>query len=146
MPDRGPECLDYGQAAANLLPFLRSTVEIFDCPSNPTIHKQAGGEGGTLIPDYEETYTEYEFNGYLAECEGENRKQSGILKYSKAAYAYDHPYNPSALRLPHEGGVNVAYLDGHANWLPQSEYGDIGTPPGSNAFFRIGHSFDDDQY
>jgi prepilin-type N-terminal cleavage/methylation domain-containing protein/prepilin-type processing-associated H-X9-DG protein len=148
LPYRGPNCLDWGQAAADLLPYLKNTAETFDCPSNPGIASTAGQN--TEIPTHPGKYTEYELNGFIARCGApgsleDQRKQSGIIKYSRVAYAYDYPYDFGQPKRAHDGGVNCAYLDGHAAWLADADMGPL-TAGDTNNFFNVGHRFDGDNY
>ena len=70
-----------------------------------------------------------------------------INDYSLAAFAYDYPYEPNAKSgyIPdkdraHPGGVNCAYLDGHAAWLPDKDMGLINYAyPEAEKFFTKGH-------
>lgn len=132
----------YGRAAAQLMPYVKYQPEVFDCPANPGINRESRME----ITNAPGRYTEYEFNGYLcthgaANAASRMRKQSGIIDHSQVAYAYDYPYNPRDERA-HVGGINVAYLDGHAAWLPDNEMGPL--PPSATderTFYNKGHVF-----
>lgn len=140
----------FGRAAALLMPYLKYQAEIFDCPANPGIDREHNWEI-TNAPGF---YTEYEFNGFLC-CYGTDnrtrwRRQNGIFDYSQAAYAYDHPYLPYATGgynpdrdRPHRGGINVAYLDGHAAWLPDADMGPLAPSQQTTekTFYNRGHSF-----
>jgi prepilin-type processing-associated H-X9-DG protein len=117
--------------------------DVFDCPANP------GNEvfANCLIPGTT-FYVDYEINGFLAHLVGSsNRRQSRITDYSVAAYSYDYPYDPNADSDPdhlrqraHVGGINVAYLDGHAAWLLDEEMGSILTPGDDGSeFYAKGH-------
>ena len=145
LPELGSNCLDFGAACEVLLPYVKGELKVFDCPSNPTLIKQTGGDGGTEIPGHSGTYTEYEINGYIASCNNEDRRQNGITDPDQAACAYDYPYDPAVPRRAHERGVNCAFLDGHALWLPDEEMGDLGNPtsPGNPAFYLRGHDFEE---
>lgn len=145
LPFLGEENTDwdkFGRAAGQLMPYLKFQPEIFDCPANDGIKRESRLEI-TNAPGW---YTEYEFNGFLC-CYGNDpktrfRKQSGIFDYSQAAYAYDFPYNPREPKRAHKGGINVAYLDGHAAWLPDSDMGKV-YPETADAttFYNKGHVF-----
>jgi prepilin-type N-terminal cleavage/methylation domain-containing protein/prepilin-type processing-associated H-X9-DG protein len=127
----------WGEAAEQLMPYVKNVVEVFDCPSNPGNQDQ----GANCLMTTYGWYTEYEMNGYLCSQGNNRRRQSLITDYSQAAYAYDVPYNPatySARRLPHKGGINAAYLDGHAAWLASSSFGDLAGIE-TNKFFARGH-------
>jgi len=138
MPNRATDCVDWGQGAVDLLPFLGNNTAIFDCPSNKGIWR----DDFTDLPGYDNTYTDYEFNGFLVRCDSRaetvDRKQTGITKYSLAAYAYDVPYHPDEAKRAHEGGVNCAYLDGHAGWVADK---DMGADTTTNWFWLRGHTF-----
>lgn len=130
----------WGEAAEQLLPFVRNMVEIFDCPANQGL---AGNSASVTLPNHAGKVTDYEMNGYLCSKSGSGaftRRQNGITDYSKAAYAYDTPYTEGA--SPHEGGVNVAYLDGHAGWLRYEDMGTLPDQPSDNGtFVDWGHTF-----
>lgn len=138
LPDRGENCLDWGRAAAQLLPYLNANARVFDCPSNKGLVRQAGL---TEIPGYPGQYTDYECNGYLADCDpAQNARQTGITSHSLAAYVYDYPYAPADPRgRPHATGVNVAYLDGHAAGLRDEDLRLDG--PEWEKFYGRGHVF-----
>jgi prepilin-type N-terminal cleavage/methylation domain-containing protein/prepilin-type processing-associated H-X9-DG protein len=149
LPYRGPADDDkfkYGVAAEQLMPYVKNVKEVFDCPSNPRRFTNC------FMSTYN-FYAEYEFNSFLCaygtNTLTKNKRQSGVTDYSTAAYAYDIPHDlplPPVRKTdvtPHEDGVNVAYLDGHAAWLPCSEHGiDYSKNPveeTTNAFYRRGH-------
>lgn len=142
LPDRGPFCTDWGAAADGLVPYLSGDLSALDCPANPGERKPKG-PFGTQLTNNPNVYTDYEFNGFLSRCEAEpvsqERRQSMITAPAQCALAYDFPYLPTAENRPHEGGINVAYLDGHAAWLPDDQQGDVVWPFGEDAFFLKGH-------
>jgi prepilin-type processing-associated H-X9-DG protein/prepilin-type N-terminal cleavage/methylation domain-containing protein len=151
LPFRGSGNQDnfsYGVAAEQLMPYVKNIKEVFDCPSN-----LGGGDPNYVMPKYNFT-VDYQFNSYLCAYGTNtmtmNKRQSGITDYSMAAYAYDVPYDlplppqrPQSLSTPHGDGINVAYLDGHAAWLPCAEHGiNYSVHPTvetTNAFYRKGH-------
>jgi len=133
LPYRSRGCCEWGEAAEQLLPYLGYTKEVFDCPANP------GNEDYSQckMPNYD-FYTDYEMNGWLCTCPSHtDRRQSMITDYSLAAYAYDFPYAPWDKRRAHKGGVNCAYLDGHAAWLADEDMGLDG--PEEDKFYNKGH-------
>jgi prepilin-type N-terminal cleavage/methylation domain-containing protein/prepilin-type processing-associated H-X9-DG protein len=142
LPFRGHGDLDnfnFGLAAEQLMPYVKNVKEVFHCPSNP-----GWVNTNYLMPNFH-FYTEYEINSYLCAYSTNevtmNKRQSRITDYSIAAYAYDVPYCPSS---PHETGINVAYLDGHAAWLDKKDFGlaaDCSALSGVKAFFQKGHDF-----
>jgi prepilin-type N-terminal cleavage/methylation domain-containing protein/prepilin-type processing-associated H-X9-DG protein len=151
LPDLGPGAQDwdkFGRAAANLMPYVKYQPEVFDCPANPGINRESRLEI-TNAPGH---YTEYEFNGFIcvygvAGSSTRSRRQSGIFDYSQAAYAWDFPYDPRPgpeydpnNDRAHAGGINVAYLDGHAAWLPDDQMGSF-SPANENTFYNKGHRF-----
>lgn len=131
----GPSyCTDWGYAADQLLPYLKNIAEVFDCPGN------AGNQAYANCKMAGGSYTEYELNGYLCNCtDHTGRRQNQINDYSLSAYAYDYPYNwrdadrahgrtfadDSGAENRQRDGVNCAYLDGHAAWLPDAQMGTI---------------------
>ncbi len=131
LPNVGADATLFGNTAALLLPTLGESLEVFDCPSNKGLRKDAQ----TLIPGATNVYTEYELNGYLASVTGLRRPVSGITSPPEAAYAYDFPWFDAD--RAHGEGINVGYLDGHAAWLPASGFGS-----GTSAFYRLGHEFE----
>ena len=124
---------DYGDAAATLLPFMRNTLEVFDCPSNKGIDTSAQA----AITGKSGKYTEYAINAYVTSLPGQKRQQNGISDHSQVAYAFDFPFTPTSARRAHDGGINVGYLDGHGAFLTDAELG-LGT---TNDFTRKGHVF-----
>ncbi|OQA25547.1 MAG: hypothetical protein BWY59_01732 [Verrucomicrobia bacterium ADurb.Bin345] len=146
LPYLGPNPDDdwsyFGRAAGQLMPYLKYASEVFDCPANP---------GFAGDPKYEITnapgfYTDYEVTGFLCQLGAPAnghvyyRKQSQIFDYSQVAYAYDSPYKPGDPNRPHDGGVNCAYLDGHAAWLPDDQMGPLPPlPTDETTFFNKGH-------
>ncbi len=143
LPPRSPDAKAYGYAAEQLLPYLKYAKDVFDCPSNPG-PTDAGDAGNLRFPNSPNVYSDYELNGYLCQPAGNalKRKQSLITDFSKAAFAYDHPYWPG--NSIHSGGANVGYLDGHASWLAWADMGNIGgskTSDDGTEFYCAGHSF-----
>jgi len=135
LPNRELGCGHWGNAASDLLPYLNGNVRIFVCPANKHPLQTPETE---ILPDAPGTYTMYEFNGYLCSCAGFKRRLADILSYSEAAYAYDYPYAPSATHRAHKGGVNCAYMDGHALWLADEDMGPL-TPDTEETFYKRGH-------
>jgi prepilin-type N-terminal cleavage/methylation domain-containing protein/prepilin-type processing-associated H-X9-DG protein len=137
----------WGRAADKLMPYVRHSKEVFDCPANPGLSQNVR----TAIPSAPGAYTDYEINGFLCVAGGptdltQRRRQSMIYDYSQVAYAYDYPYstissptfNPDRDRA-HRGGINCAYLDGHASWLPDEQFGKLISPTDETTFFNKGH-------
>jgi len=147
--------VDWGEGCARLTPYVKNALEIFDCPSNPGT-LQPNTDMGSVpadVPSFPGKYTDYELNGYLCDYPGQSRRvQARIQSYSTAAYAYDFPYAAHQVpglglrKRPHEGGVNCAYLDGHASWLKDEDMGPL-NPDAYNTWWRLGHTIDgkDDQ-
>lgn len=133
----------WGEGAQQLLPYVRNIIEVFDCPANDNIASSLGAGSQVQFPSFPGRVTDYELNGFLCSYGNVNRKQNGITDFSIAAYAYDFPYSKD-IRRAHEGGINCAYLDGHASWLNDA---DMGTIPNANpttdrsSFFLRGHDF-----
>lgn len=123
----------WGEAATNLLPYVGNTLQILDCPSN----KNPLRNSNTVVPGMTNVHTEYEFNGFLCSVGSLQRPVSGITDPSSCAFAYDYPH--WELQRSHREGMNVAYMDGHAAWLPKEEFG-LGA--GETPFYRRGHEFD----
>ena len=144
LPNRGVHCTDWGAAANLLAPYVGGNLDIFQCPSKPSEEKPSG-PFGTELADHPGVFTGYEFNGYLSRCdmetESQKRRQPMISSYAQCALAYDYPYLPTAPSRPHKGGINVAYLDGHASWLLDDQLGQNVTswPFSDDAFFLRGH-------
>lgn len=139
--------LKWGEAFDQLIPYLGGTnYSLANCPSN----RDPKQDSDSLIPSSGgKFYTEYEFNGYICSTPGNNRHVSGIDDPSQVAYSYDYPHSDSAgdqlasyragCKRHHGNGINVAYLDGHASWLPVEEFGGIGN---QTIFYRKGHNYD----
>ncbi len=155
LPYRGPQDADQwnsGAAANQLMPYVKNIKEVFDCPANPGFvdARYVMGTNANGIVNY----TEYQFNSYLCSYGSLavtiNKRQNGITDFSVAAYAYDYPYKLYVAGVrsreqssPHGDGMNVAYLDGHAGWLPCKDHGlnysaEPPTEIGNTAFFRRG--------
>jgi len=133
----------WGEAAEQLLPYVKNIKEVFDCPANPGNNDKSNCK----MPSYD-FYTDYEINGYLCSFPGHtsDRRQNRITDYALVAYAYDYPYdkNPHSGYDPnidraHEGGINCGYLDGHSAWISDKDMGNL-TPPDENTFFHKGHT------
>lgn len=143
-PSRGDSWLNYGQVADALLPFLDGDVDAFVCPA----HSVEDTYFRLEIPSKPGNYTNYEFNGTLAnyvmseERKATNRGTAGIFNPSMAAFAYDRPYvtreGQDPRLQPHPGGANVVYVDGSAAWLPEEE---MGLEEGSKPFYARGHDY-----
>jgi prepilin-type N-terminal cleavage/methylation domain-containing protein/prepilin-type processing-associated H-X9-DG protein len=132
LPYRGPNCEDYGAAAEQLMPSVKDTVRVFDCPANPGNQKYAN----CRFPESMTNFTDYAFNPLVASCGNQKRKQSGVIEASQVAYVYDFPYDARESRpRAHKGGINVGYLDGHGLWLSDDK---MFTP--SNFLYR-GHIY-----
>lgn len=143
LPHRGTDCSGWNKwnvGAEKLLPHMRNVVETFDCPANE-------GQFSKSRPDLCEfsnhpgKFTEYEMNGYLCSFGNEGsgcmfiHSQNLLNDYSLCAYAYDYPYWDHVWR-PHDGGANIAYLDGHAAWLAEDN---MNLGMSGKEFFRWGH-------
>lgn len=140
MPDHGPGCLDWGKASDNILQYLEAGPEIFNCPSNPGLDSRGGGGAfSTELPSHPGFHTEYEINGYLGNCVP-GRRYTQMVQPNLVAVAYDYPCHPNVQR-PHEGGIHVAYADGHATWLKDGELGNVDYPWDETTFFTKGHHF-----
>ncbi len=79
-------------------------------------------------------------NGYLCSTDGNRVPITAVTTWSQAAYAYDFPYYPGAPGKAHKGGINVAYLDGHAAWLRDEDMGPLDEAT-KETFYRKGHIF-----
>lgn len=151
LPYRGVEAdawAYWGRAAGQLMPYLKYSAEVFDCPANPGLVRNAR----TIITNATPAaYTDYELNGLIcsfgtpANAREYYRTQNQIKDYSQVAYAYDYPYStiPGAGYDPnkdraHAKGINVAYLDGHTAWLPDEQMGPL-VPSDATTFFNKGH-------
>lgn len=96
----------YGEAAEQLLPYLKNLVAVFDCPAN-------NGAQVAALPSYAGKYTDYEFNPNLCSTPGSKRSQGIIVDASQVVFAYDPPLSVSKV---HVDGFNASYLDGHAGF------------------------------
>lgn len=152
LPYRGVEAdawSYWGRAAAQLMPYLKYSAEVFDCPANPGLTRNARTVITNATPV---AYTDYEMNGLIcsfgtpANAREFFRTQTQIYDYSQVAYAYDYPYStvpgpgfdPNKDRA-HAKGINVAYLDGHAAWLPDEQLGPLGATTDATTFYNKGH-------
>ncbi len=128
-----------GEAAEKLLPYVKYIKEVFTCPASDG-HI---GQANMRIPSLDNFFVDYEFNGFLtAYGTGASaaRRQSGITDYSVAAYVYDHPYKRDT--AAHNGGANVAYLDGHVAFLKFEDMGAVETEGDDGSeFYLKGHIY-----
>ena len=151
LPYRGDDDQQWGVAADTLLPYVKYVEDVFDCPANPGINTAAWADAPKKKQCLMASgrYTDYEINAFLCSAKWtEYRRQGMITDYSLAAYAYDFPYQPNPdgstgyepdKDRAHRGGVNCAYLDGHAAWLADKDMGLLGSHPLSEYFFHKGH-------
>ena len=125
----------FGEAAEQLMPYVKNVVDVFICPANPGTKSLSGGRGPKCLMPTSGKYTCYELNGFLCSL-GSPRSQSLITDFSLAAYGYDYPYDPADGKArAHSTGVNAGYLDGHAAFLLDANMG-LGT---TNLFYLRGH-------
>lgn len=136
-PSRGNHWLNYGMVAEYLLPYVGESTDIFQCPSN-----QANPLPTMEIVEGSGVYCQYEFNSKLATYEYEEqlvqRSMTGVLEPGIAAYAYDRPYWKSPER-PHRHGANVAFIDGHVEFLDDERLAYEG--PEEAKFYNLGHTY-----
>lgn len=132
-----------GQACYDLLPYVGDDPSVFRCPSQSYPQQDAK----FLIKDVDDTgddkgvYSDYEFNAYLCSCDARGDAPKSLIEdYSLAAIAYDYPYEPdgSLGKRAHKGGINIAFMDGHAAWVEDADlYAETDT---TNSFYRKGHT------
>jgi prepilin-type N-terminal cleavage/methylation domain-containing protein/prepilin-type processing-associated H-X9-DG protein len=102
-----------GERAEELLPYLRSIKEIFDCP---TTRGTAAAE--LRMPSYA-YYTDYELNSNL-NSSAKAPNQTVIRDASLVAFVFDYPNVTAPNNLAHKKGINCGYLDGHVSWLDKT--------------------------
>ena len=131
----------YGPAVTNLLPYVKGTLEIFDCPVNRGLVQNGNHEIPATSPV---RYTEYAINLYLFSTSSRTRRASLIDEPSRVAFAWDSPFDPDHSKgMVHggagkkKGGVNVGYLDGRSAFLTFDD-------PDFDIFFEEGHAFGGD--
>lgn len=94
-------------AAANLImPYVRESAEVFDCPTYRLL-PPANAKIGTY-----DASSDYAFNTNCFGVGNVKRKQSVITDYSTTAFAFD-----GSIADVHEKGLNVGFLDGHAAFV-----------------------------
>ena len=127
------EGADFGAIAAFYLPYLNGATAVFRCPAQK--NNLPGVYGNRLVISGQtnsSAWVSYEFNAFFAYPTNEplqyNRTLTArdVKNASICAYAFDYPYNMNIAKdapyIPHQGGMNVLYLDWHVNWLEQSQY------------------------
>jgi len=136
-------CDKSGEMAFLLMQYMNESTAVFNCPSNPgdltqkyksVIKDEDGEEIGIM---------EYAINNNMTICNGQiRRKQYFIDNHSEVAFASDTPWHHANAERPHDGGANVAYLDGHAAWLPDELMSEDGIPATwqDADFWKKGHS------
>lgn len=125
----------FGEFATNYLPYIENEYSLLRCPSQrkdlSTVYPDQ-----LTIPNSGGKWMTYEFNGYLG---GRRLVPSFVTSPTECACMYDYPFDftkPEAVPyLPHQGGVNVLYLDWHVAWQDNGDSG-LGT---TNVFYNRGH-------
>lgn len=137
---------NFGALATYYLPYLNGATAIFRCPAQrnylPAIYD------GLVIPDQNGStaWVSYKFNPFFTstnESYSRTLTAHDVQNASICAYAYDFPYDPNISAnkpyIPHEGGMNVLYLDWHVSWLPSSDFGlEEDT---ADTFYNKGHPY-----
>lgn len=72
-------------------------------------------------------WTCYAFNPFFTYASNTTPRTAGVrdvLKPLNCAYAYDLPYDviTDPAVCSHRGGINVLYVGGHVNWLPEDQF------------------------
>jgi len=98
-----------GEAAEQLLPYLRNIRELFKCPS-----KRSTTNVNLKMPSYN-FYIDYEFNSNLCSVGSSVRRQFIIRDASQAPYAFDYPVSMPG--VAHKIGINIGYVDTHVAWV-----------------------------
>jgi prepilin-type N-terminal cleavage/methylation domain-containing protein len=149
LPPDDDDCAAYNNfaaAALEHLPFLKCSIEIFDCPSNKGIPNSAPTtiqpadlpEDCTKPPGPVET--DYEFSQYVNECDTGGGSQNGIEDPNRVAYVWDYPWMQDDPRA-HERGINCAYMDGRAEFLSDEEKLKDGAGNWDASWQQEGHIF-----
>jgi len=125
LPPRDGDCSSYNNfaaAAIEHIPFLKCSIEVFNCPDNKGIGNNSDTE---ILPAdlpqecstlSDPVNTEYEFSQYVNRCDTNGGRQNGIEDPNRVAYVWDYPWSPGGPRA-HERGINCGFLDGHAESL-----------------------------
>jgi prepilin-type N-terminal cleavage/methylation domain-containing protein/prepilin-type processing-associated H-X9-DG protein len=121
----------FGALATYYLPYLNGATAVFRCPAQKNNLPSIYGER-LYIPgqSYSNAWVGYEFNAFFAYATTgsyiRTLSSRDVNNASICAYAFDYPYNTNIVAdapyIPHQGGMNVLYLDWHVNWLEQSQY------------------------
>ena len=98
-----------GEAAEQLLPYLRNIREVFKCPS-----KRSATNVDLKMPSYN-FYIDYEINSNLCSFGKTVRRQFIIRDASQAAFAFDYPISMPG--VAHKTGINISYVDTHVAWV-----------------------------
>jgi prepilin-type N-terminal cleavage/methylation domain-containing protein/prepilin-type processing-associated H-X9-DG protein len=139
---------NFGALATYYLPYLNGATTVFRCPAQRNYLPDIYGDR-LVIPGQNDSaaWVGYEFNAFFTSTnESYNRTLTlrDVKNASICAYAYDFPYDPNISTnepyIPHEGGMNVLYLDWHVNWLPRSDFGPLENDT-ADTFYNKGHLY-----
>jgi prepilin-type processing-associated H-X9-DG protein len=116
------------------LSYVNGEYSIFRCPGQKS---DLGSQAKFQFPSRPEKWVTYEYNNGMS-CDSTNRPMTATARHiatpTICPYVFDYPYNVvPGVEFPHQGGMNVAYVDGHVAWKPSAEY-----QGSSNTWFNDG--------
>ena len=138
----------FGTLAAFYVPYLNGGTDVFKCPAQKNyLPGKRADWNRLLIPGQSNSsaWVSYEFNTFFAYANPNSYVRTStkrdVPSPTICAYAYDFPFDPSQSAdvpyLPHQGGMNVLYVDWHVSWLAVEDYGL--SLPYAQRFYGQGH-------
>lgn len=105
--------------------YLGENYDVFRCPGQAYDIRLLNA--GAEFPSKPGQWTTYAFNPFFTYASNSTPRTAmsrDVRDPLTCAYAYDFPYeliNGRDFR-PHRGGINVLYVGGHVNWLPEDSF------------------------
>jgi prepilin-type N-terminal cleavage/methylation domain-containing protein/prepilin-type processing-associated H-X9-DG protein len=105
--------------------YLSDNYDVFRCPGQTFDIRLLNS--GAEFPSSPGRWCTYAFNGFFAYASNSTPRTAtrrDVPDPLTCAYAYDYPHDLIGDQdyRPHRDGINVLYVDGHANWLPKEEF------------------------
>ena len=105
--------------------YLGDNYDVFRCPAQ--LYDVRLLNAGAEFPSKPGQWTTYAFNPFFTYASNSSPRTAlarDVTDPLTCVYVYDYPYELIDGRdyRPHRGGINVLYVDGHANWLPEQDF------------------------